>query len=122
MILTAWHLLLALPSLVLVAVVVWAVWAVALLSVWTWLAAAVAGSLVMAKWGWSSSAGLDVAAVTLLFGYGADCFLDPRADCWWCRGTPKRRNERRYFHFCLVCGGKGHRRRIGSRLLGRDAR
>lgn len=109
----------ALHPLAGIALVAWALWFAAMLSVWTWAAVLTSLVLTSAQWGWSSDAALDGAVVVALVGYVVDCLLDPRADCWWCRGASKRRNARRFFHLCWVCKGSGQRKRWGSQVLAR---
>jgi hypothetical protein len=92
----------------------WALWAVAGLTQWTWGASVAAALGVGAGWHWSPPGVLDAAVLALLVCYVVECLTHPRADCWWCKGSPKRRDSRRNFHFCLVCGGKGHRVRWGA--------
>lgn len=79
---------------------------------WSWLAGGLAGAWAAGHFG---TDGLLVAAYT--FGglaYLANCRWNPMADCWWCKGGPKRRDKQRHFHWCFVCGGSGRRYRLGA--------
>lgn len=108
----------AMSPLAVMVAVVWAVWFVALQSIWT-AGTVLAAYLVASSWGWSGGQTLDLCVGVLLTGYVIDCLLDPRADCWWCHGSPKRRNDRGFFHLCWICKGSGQRKRWGSQVLGR---
>lgn len=98
-------------------VAAWALWVATLLSWWTYAGAVAAGVAAGSLWG--TPTGVDIAAGALLVGYVIDCMIDPRADCWFCRGSAKRRNDRSYFHLCWVCNGSGQRKRWGSKALRR---
>lgn len=108
----------ALGPYAVIAVGAWALWVATLLSMWTY-GAGVFAALVVTSWGWTGSLVVDAVAFALLVGYVVDCMIDPRADCWFCGGAPKRRNARKYFHLCLVCKGSGQRKRWGSKVLAR---
>lgn len=60
--------------------------------------------------------GLGVLVVWILTS-----LYDPHVDCWWCNGSPKRRAKRKskHYHFCLICGATGRRRRFWSVVFGR---
>lgn len=47
-------------------------------------------------------------------GYVLNCRWNPMANCWWCKGSPKRRDKQTHFHWCFICGGAGRRWRLGS--------
>lgn len=39
--------------------------------------------------------------------------LHPWTGCWWCHESAKRRDASgKNWHFCVVCGGSGRRRRL----------
>lgn len=97
----------------------WLIWAVLGLSPYTWVAAGAAGLWTLSQWNWTGSAAADAAGLVAVAGYVVDCFIDPRADCWWCKGKSKRRNARGFFHFCLICAGSGHRHRLGAKAYAR---
>lgn len=99
-------------------VAVWAIWFCSLQSWWTALAV-LAAAVGAQSIGWGLGGSVDAAAGALVVGYVVDCLLDPRADCWWCHGSSKRRNDRDYFHLCFICGGSGQRKRWGSQVLAR---
>lgn len=109
----------ALGPLAVLAAVAWLIWAIAGLSIYTIAGSIGAAMFASSQWGWTGMAALDAAAIAALVGYALDCAFDPRSDCWWCKGTPKRRNARRFFHMCLICGGSGQRKRWGSKLYAR---
>jgi hypothetical protein len=80
---------------------------------WTWTGG-VAGMLGGAYLKWPTPAVAALAVLGGLLFYLVDCLKDPYADCWYCGGSPKRRNRQRNFHNCPVCGGKGKRLRVGA--------
>ena len=66
-------------------------------------------------------------AVELLFAVAAGFLVwlahgafRPYARCWWCRGNARRSSRSgRTWRLCRVCGGKGSRVRVGSRVAKR---
>lgn len=105
-------------------VLVWAFWAVAGLTPWTWLGIGVAVVFAINTLHWQGPAVLDAAAVAAGVCYFVECIYDAQARCPWCRGTPRRYNSSndKNFHWCWICGGRGYRVRWGARLrgVGRD--
>ena len=79
---------------------------------WAWTAGIVAGAWAANHWG--PDAGIPAALVSGCAAYLLNCRWNPYADCWWCHGGPKRRDNRRHFHFCFFCGGNGRRTRLGA--------
>lgn len=83
---------------------------------WAWVA-----GLGLAVW-LGPIGGIDIGLVAVFVGgaagYVLSCRWDPMLDCWWCNGSPKRRNrnKKKRFHFCFVCGGTGRRYALGARV------
>lgn len=79
---------------------------------WAWLFAAIGGALA------AQHVGTDGVLVSVwaggAVGYVLNCGWNPMADCRWCKGSPKRRDGQRNFHWCFWCGGNGRRTRLGA--------
>lgn len=84
---------------------------------WSWVSGGIAG-VWAATWG-----GVD-ALLVLGMGVGlavyvVNCRWNPYADCRWCKGSPRRRDSRKNYHFCFWCGGNGRRTRLGAHAWSR---
>lgn len=68
----------------------------------------VVGFLAVGAWSGDPWAGLAAGAIC----YVMAAQVWPWASCWYCRGAARRRDHTgKVWHFCLVCGGSGRRRR-----------
>jgi hypothetical protein len=65
---------------------------------------------------WSGSWALGFGAGVL--GYLISCLIYPSARCLKCHGSPRHFAEGgRVWRNCIVCGGSGRRRRLGTTVL-----
>lgn len=87
------------------------------------LVAVVLAVLVAAKvsaWTGDSTVGRGAGAGVLILLWLGHSWRFPFTSCWWCSGSPKRRDKGgRNWAPCWMCSGTGRRRRFGSVLLGR---